>query len=84
MVSGKAAIQAWFQRALARVQGVRIVPMESTAEKDQAFQVGAFTTGAGGDAASAAQAGKYILVLKQQAGRWKIQYDIWSLDQPTA
>jgi hypothetical protein len=26
---------------------------------------------------------KYVLLLKHSAGHWKIQYDIWSLDQPS-
>jgi hypothetical protein len=26
---------------------------------------------------------KYVLVLKNYGGEWKIEYDIWSLDQPS-
>jgi ketosteroid isomerase-like protein len=44
MVRGRTEIQAWFERALLRLRSVGIVPVESTAESEQAFQVGTFTT----------------------------------------
>jgi ketosteroid isomerase-like protein len=89
-VSGRAAIQAWFEEALPRVGSVSIVPGESTAAADQGFQVGTFTSRAPTDDVSTsaqdgppAREGKYVLLLKRSAGDWKIQYDIWSFDQPT-
>lgn len=83
IVSGRTAIQAWFERALLRLRSVRIVPIESTAESDQAFQVGTFTTAVTSSGREDAPLpGKYLLVLRKHAGEWKIQYDIWSLDQP--
>jgi ketosteroid isomerase-like protein len=89
MVSGRAGILAWFEKALQRLGSVSIVPIESTAVGDQAFQVGTFTSSAQTEATSSstqdrppALTGKYVLLLKHSAGHWKIQYDIWSLDQP--
>jgi uncharacterized protein (TIGR02246 family) len=88
-VSGRPAIQAWFEEVLSRLRSVRILVTESMIEGDQAFQAGTFTSSAHADAASssveeqgATQAGKYVLFLKKQAGDWKIEYDIWNLDQP--
>jgi ketosteroid isomerase-like protein len=82
MVRGRTEIQTWFERALVRPRSVRIVPIETTAEADQAFQVGTFTTAVSssreGDVSVPA---KYVLVLKNDRGEWKIEYDIWSLDQ---
>jgi hypothetical protein len=56
---------------------------------DHAFQAGTFTTSVRTEARpssaeeqNVALAGKYVLVLTHEAGQWKIQYDIWSLDQP--
>jgi ketosteroid isomerase-like protein len=88
LVRGRAEIQEWFERALSRLRRIRILVAESMIEGDQAFQAGTFTSSANADASSsagepgAAVAGKYVLLLKKQAGDWKIQYDIWNLDQP--
>ena len=88
-VSGRPAIQAWFERALSRLRSVRILVTESSIEADQAFQAGTFTSSADANAAASSaeahgdiQAGKYVLFLKKHAGDWKIEYDIWNLDQP--
>jgi ketosteroid isomerase-like protein len=83
MVRGRIEIQAWFERALLRLRSVRIVPIESTSEGDQAFQVGTFmTTVSSSGKDDSPLPGKYALVLKNHGGEWKIEYDIWSLDQP--
>jgi ketosteroid isomerase-like protein len=88
MVRGRAGIQGWFEQALPRVGSVSITPIESTSVGDQAFQAGAFTSrspaGAGSSIPdpSPARAGKYVLLLRRSAGHWKIECDIWSLDQP--
>ena len=83
MVGGRTGIQAWFERALVRLRSVRIVAVESTVAGDQAFQVGTFTTAASSAGEEKSPlAGKYVLVLRNHGGQWKIQYDIWSLDQP--
>jgi len=82
MVRGRTEIQAWFERALVRPRSVRIVPIETTAEVGQAFQVGTFTTVvASSGKEDAPVPAKYALVLKNYGGEWKIEYDIWSLDQ---
>jgi len=82
VVSGRANIQAWFERALLRLRSVRIIPIESTAEADHAFQAGTFTTAASSSGEGEdVLAAKYVLILKNDGGQWKIQYDIWSLDQ---
>jgi len=89
MVRGRAEIQAWFERAFSRLRCVRIIVTESLREGDQAFQAGTFTSSATDASSSpagapgATAAGKYVLLLARQAGDWKIQYDIWNLDQPT-
>jgi ketosteroid isomerase-like protein len=90
MLSGRPAIQSWFERTLQRLNRVRIVPIETRAVGNQAYQVGAFTSTSKpfpdaspleGDGAS--RTGKYILLLVKSADGWLIQYDIWSVDQPS-
>ena len=84
MVRGRTDIQAWFEHALLRLRSVRIVPIESTVEADQGFQVGTFTSALSSSGKQAgALPGKYVLVLTNHEGQWKIQYDSWSLDQPS-
>jgi ketosteroid isomerase-like protein len=87
-VRGRADIQGWFEQALTRLRHIRIIVTESLTEGDHAFQAGTFTSSP--DAASSSSAGgpgatvagKYMLRLKKYTGGWKIQYDIWNLDQP--
>ena len=85
MVSGQAGIQAWFERAFRQLGSVSIVPLESTRLGDQAYQVGTFTSTARAPSTQddpSIRAGKYVLLMKRQAGQWKIDCDIWNLDQP--
>ena len=82
MVCGRTEIQAWFERALLRLRSVRIVPIESTVTAEQAFQAGTFTTAVSSPGEDDSPLpGKYVLFLKNHGGEWKIEYDIWSLDQ---
>ena len=84
MVRGRTEIQAWFERALVRLRSVRIVPIESTVTAEQAFQAGTFTTAVSSSGEDDSPLpGKYVLFLKNHGGEWKIEYDIWSLDQPS-
>jgi hypothetical protein len=55
---------------------------------DVAFQVGTFTSmpksiddSSSVQESDAGITAKYVLVLRRVAGEWKIQYDIWNLDQ---
>jgi uncharacterized protein (TIGR02246 family) len=84
MVTGRAAIRSWFERALPRLGRVSIMAVESGGEGDRAFQIGTFTTAAlsDGSAPSSTRSGKYVLLLNHNAGQWRIQCDIWNLDQP--
>jgi ketosteroid isomerase-like protein len=87
-VSGQREIESWFERVLQQNRTVRIVPIESKITGDRAFQVGIFNSipkSIGGSSSvqesSAAITAKYVLVLSSTAGEWKIQYDMWNLDQ---
>jgi len=89
MVSGKRDIRQWFDRALRRLERVRIVPNESRSVGSLAYQVGTLTSTSKPVSASQAEIhgashkGKYILILlKNGADDWLITYDIWSLDEP--
>jgi uncharacterized protein (TIGR02246 family) len=89
MVRGRADIEKWFERALSRLRDIRVVATESSVEGDWAFQAGTLTSSANAGTASspseepaATVTGKYVLLLVNHAGAWKIHYDIWNLDQP--
>jgi ketosteroid isomerase-like protein len=91
MVKGNSAILVWFEQALKRLGGIRLVPMESGIFGEHAFQAGTFNVSAQLTTSSSApnnaefeQTGKYLLVLKSAGGQWKIHYDIWNVDQASS
>lgn len=76
-VEGRTAIQQWFAAALVRLGTIQIVPSETRAFNDLAFQVGTFTT----IASDASVTGKYVLILHRTDEGWLIRHDIWNLNQ---
>jgi ketosteroid isomerase-like protein len=91
MVKGSGAIRVWFEQALKRLGGIRLVPMESGIFGEHAFQAGTFiitdqmtTSSSTSNNAGLEQTGKYLLALKIAGGQWKIHYDIWNVDQASS
>jgi uncharacterized protein (TIGR02246 family) len=81
VVSGKQAIQTLWQGAMN--MGVTAVNLE-TGEAEQygntAYEVGRFTLqGAEGQMIDA---GKYVVIWKQEGGQWKLHRDIWNSSRP--
>lgn len=82
MAKGRAAIEAHFKREFQQgFTNLHLMPMESAISGSQAFEAGTATVTAPG---GRKENGKYVVVLKQVGGAWKIAYDINNADQPSA
>jgi ketosteroid isomerase-like protein len=81
MVTGGAAIQAFWQGALdAGLTQVQLDTVEVEGHRDTAIEVGKYTLrGADGQVADA---GKYLVIWKVEGRSWKLHRDIWNSSQP--
>ena len=86
-ISGTEAIKAFWQTAMK--QGIKAATLETidveTSGGDLATEIGRFTLAMeapGGGGGRVEQAGKYIVLWKQDAGVWKLHADIWNADAP--
>jgi len=80
MVKGRAAIEAHFKQELQQgYTNIKLTPMESAISGSQAYEAGTATITVPG---GRTENGKYVVVLKQVGGAWKIAYDINNTDQP--
>ena len=80
-VKGRANIEAQFKREFQEgFTNLQLKPMESAISGSQAFEAGTSTVTAPG---GGTENGKYLVVLKQVGGDWKIAYDINNADQPS-
>ena len=83
VVSGKQAIQTLWQGAMH--MGVKTVKLETVEVEGfghTAYEVGTFALqGAEGQVLDA---GKYVVIWKQEAGQWKLHRDIWNSSRPAA
>src|SRR5260370_26682105 len=74
VVTGRVAIRSWFEKALARLGQIRMVPVEMRVLEDEAFQIGNFQMQRDDNPSVAV---KYVLLLRRADGQWLIQHDIW-------
>lgn len=81
VVSGKQAIQTFWQGAMHMgVQAVTLETVEVEGFGNTAYEVGTFTLqGAEGQVLDA---GKYVVIWKQEGGQWKLHRDIWNSSRP--
>jgi uncharacterized protein (TIGR02246 family) len=82
MVKGRANIEAHFKGEIEQgPTNFQLNPFESTISGSQAFEAGTTTvTLPGGET----DHGKYLVVLKRVGNDWKIAYDIYNGDSPSA
>ena len=81
ILTGKQAIQAFWQGAMD--MGIKAVKLETVEVEEcghTAYEVGTFTLhGADGQVLDA---GKYVVIWKQEAGQWKLHRDIFNSSRP--
>ena len=82
-IDGTAAIQRFWQGAMD--MGIKEAVLE-TAEVEShgetAHEVGRYTLKTAGG--QVADAGKYLVIWKQESGAWKLHRDIWTTSRPAA
>jgi ketosteroid isomerase-like protein len=82
-VAGTTAIQRFWQGAMDMGLNEAVLEtLEVESHGEAAHEVGRYTlkTGAG----QVADAGKYLVVWKQEGGAWKLHRDIWTTSRPAA
>lgn len=76
-VTGKVAIQAFWQGAMdSGIKSIRLETVEAERHGDTAINIGKYTLS--GEAGDVMDRGKYVVILKQEGGQWKLHRDIWN------
>ena len=81
IVSGRQGIQAFWQGAID--MGIKAMKLETTELEehgDTAIAVGKYTLSGEGD--QVIDSGKYVVILKQEGGQWRLHRDIWNSSIP--
>ena len=81
IVSGRQGIQAFWQGAID--MGIKAVKLETTEFEehgDTAIGVGKYSLIGKGD--QVIDSGKYVVILKQEGGQWRLHRDIWNTSMP--
>ena len=83
VITGQQAIQTFWQRAMDMgVKAVKLATVEVVGDGHTAYEVGQFTLqGAEGQVLDA---GKYVVIWRQEAGQWKLHRDIWNSSRPAS
>jgi uncharacterized protein (TIGR02246 family) len=83
VITGQQAIQAFWQMAMDMgVKAVKLATVEVAGDGNTAYEVGQFTLqGAEGQVLDA---GKYVVIWRQEAGQWKLHRDIWNSSRPAS
>jgi uncharacterized protein (TIGR02246 family) len=83
VITGQQAIQMFWQQAMDMgVKAVKLATVEVAGDGHTAYEVGQFTLqGAEGQVLDA---GKYVVIWKQEAGQWKLHRDIWNSSRPAS
>ncbi len=76
-VTGTVAIQTFWQGAMEMgIKTIRLETVEAERHGDTVVEIGKYTLN--GEAGSVMDRGKYIVILKQEGGQWKLHRDIWN------
>ncbi|MGI9040549.1 MAG: YybH family protein [Gemmatimonadales bacterium] len=82
-VDGTDAIQRFWQGAMDMgLKEAVLETLEVEAHGETAHEVGRYTLKTAGG--QVADAGKYLVVWKQEGGAWKLHRDIWTTNRPAA
>ena len=81
IVSGKQAIQRLWQGAMDMgIKAVKLETVEVEGHGHTAHEVGKYSLQ--GTESQILDAGKYVVIWKQEGGQWKLHRDIWNSSRP--
>lgn len=80
-IQGKESIRDFWQGAMNMgIKQAKLDILEATLQGDSVIEVGRYQLkGAGGEVLDW---GKYVVIWKQEQGRWKLHRDIWNSSRP--
>ena len=79
-VSGSEAIQAFWQGVMdSGLKSAKLETLELDGYEDTAIEVGKYELG--GSDGHTVDSGKYVVIWKNDDGRWKLHRDIWNTSQ---
>ena len=82
-IQGSAAISAYWKGGQdAGVKRAKLETMTAEQSGDQVIEMGRYTLY--GDKDAQLDAGKYVVIWKQEGGQWKLHRDIWNTNTPPA
>jgi ketosteroid isomerase-like protein len=58
------------------IKTIRLETVEAERHGDTAIEIGKYTLS--GEAGNVMDRGKYVVILKQEGGQWKLHRDIWN------
>jgi uncharacterized protein (TIGR02246 family) len=81
IVSGRQGIQAFWQGVIDMgIKGMKLETTELEEHGDTAIAVGKYILSGEGD--QVIDSGKYVVILKQEGGQWRLHRDIWNSSMP--
>lgn len=83
VIQGSAAIGTYWKGGYdSGVKRAKLETMEAEQNGDQVIEVGRYTLYGANNAQL--DAGKYVVIWKQEGGQWKLHRDIWNTNTPAA
>jgi uncharacterized protein (TIGR02246 family) len=83
MVKGRTAIETFYKQGFSQALGkITLRPMESAITGSRGFEAGVSTLTTG--SASETAPGKYVVIYKRVGNEWKIAFDMFNDDAPSA
>ena len=81
MIQGRDAIKAFWGRMIAGLASMKLVTVDAQMIGDAVVEIGRAEVTLGDGRRSAA---KYVVIWKQEDGRWKLNVDIWNTNDQAA
>jgi ketosteroid isomerase-like protein len=78
MLRGREPLKSFYTDLVTRVSDVKLTPEDIAGHGPIAYESGSYTMNVG----TTRDRGKFLFILRNMAGTWKMEYTIWSSDLP--